>query len=134
MGDDVSNKRPLSTSLAPWLSVRGSLEAVEFYKVAFGAVEVFRLGDGESVVSRLAVGVSEFWVGDESPEHGNFSPQSLDGTSIRLVFTVDDPDSVFAQAVGAGATQVFPVSEEHGWRTGRVVDPYGHHWEIGRPI
>jgi PhnB protein len=125
----------LPCSIAPWLSVRKSAEAVEFYKAAFGATEVFRLEDPEGgVVARLSIDGAEFWIGDESPEHGNFSPQTLGGGSVRMILTVADPDAVFAQALTAGATVVVPVAEEHGWRLGRVVDPFGHHWEIGRPL
>jgi PhnB protein len=125
----------ITTSIAPWLSVRNSARAVDFYKSAFGATEVFRLdGDGGSVVARLSVDGAEFWLSDESPEHGNFSPQSLGGGSVRIILTVADPDAVFARAVAAGASQVFPVSEDYGWRLGRVLDPFGHHWEIGRQI
>jgi PhnB protein len=120
--------------IAPWLSVRRSGEAVEFYKSAFGAAEVYRLDAGGGVIARLSVGGAEFWVGDESPEHGNFSPETLNGSSIRIILTVADPDAAFARARAAGASEVYPVSEGHGWRIGRVVDPYGHHWEIGRPL
>ncbi len=122
-------------SIAPWLSVRNSAKAVEFYKSAFGATEVYRLeGPEGGVVAKLSVGGAEFWLSDESPEHGNFSPESLGGGSVRMILTVADPDAVFAQAVAAGASEVFPVGEEYGWRLGRVVDPFGHHWEIGRPL
>jgi PhnB protein len=122
-------------SIVPWLSVRQSAQAVEFYKAAFGAVEVYRFdGPGNSIVARLSVGGAEFWVADESPEHQNFSPASLAGSTVRIIFTVPDPDAMFAQAIAAGATEVYPVSEEHGWRVGRVCDPYGHHWEIGREL
>lgn len=124
----------ITTTIAPWLSVRNGAGAVEFYKFAFGATELFRMEDGGSVVARLSVQGAEFWLSDESPEHGNFSPQSLGGGSIRIILTVADPDAVFARALAAGATQVYPVAEEHGWRLGRVVDPFGHHWEIGRPL
>ncbi len=121
-------------SIAPWLSVRNSAQAVEFYKSAFGAVDVFRLEDPDGgVVARLSVGGAEFWVSDASPEHGNYSPESLAGASVRMILTVADPDTVFAEALEAGAAEVYPVSEGYGWRVGRVVDPYGHHWEIGRP-
>jgi PhnB protein len=122
-------------SLAPWLLVRGSTRAVEFYKSAFGAVEVYHLDvpDG-GVVSRLSIDGAEFWLSDESPEHDNFSPETLKGATVRLILTVADPDAVFARALAAGAAQVYPVSEEHGWRVGRVVDPFGYHWEIGQPI
>jgi PhnB protein len=123
-----------SYSLAPWLLVRGSLKALEFYKSAFGAVEVYRLDIPDSVIARLSVHGAEFWLSDESPEHFNFSPETLGGPTARLILTVPDPDAVFAQAIAAGARVVYPVSEEHGWRVGRVVDPFGHHWEISRPI
>jgi PhnB protein len=117
------------------LSVRNGARAVEFYKSAFGAIEVYRVEDpGGSVVSRLSVDGAEFWLGDESPEHGNFSPESLGGGSVRMILTVPDPDTVFAQALSAGAQKVVAVEEAYGWRLGRVVDPFGHHWEIGRPL
>ena len=123
------------TSIAPWLSVRNSARAVAFYKSAFGAIEVFRLeGPDAGVVARLSVDGAEFWVGDESPEHSNFSPESLGGGTVRMILTVADPDAVFLRARKAGATEVHPVAEEHGWRVGRVVDPFGHHWEIGRQL
>jgi PhnB protein len=124
------------TSLSPMLSVRHGVKAVEFYKAAFGAGELFRIEapDG-AVVARLAVGESEFWVADESPEHKNFSPESLGGATVRMVMVVADPDAAFARAVKAGATVVVPVEDkEYGWRVGRVVDPFGHHWEIGKPL
>jgi PhnB protein len=130
----MSENQNFRSSIAPWLSVRRSAEAVDFYKAAFGASEVFRLEGGGGVVARLAVGESEFWVSDESPEYGNFSPETLNGGSVRMVLTVADPDAVFAQACNAGARAVHPVSEEHGWRVGRVADPFGHHWEIGREL
>src|SRR6266481_3052464 len=121
-------------SIAPWLSVRNGARAVDFYKSAFGATEVFRLDAGGGVVARLSVDGAEFWLGDESPEHGNFSPESLGGGSVRMVLTVADPDAVFERALTAGATEVFPVGEEYGWRLGRLTDPFGHHWEIGRSL
>jgi PhnB protein len=125
----------LRCSIAPWLSVRGSARAAEFYKSAFGATEVYRLDGGDKgVVARLSVDGAEFWVSDESPEHRNFSPETIGGGSVRLILTVADPDAAFARAIRAGATEVWPVSEGHGWRVGRVVDPFGHHWEIGRPV
>jgi PhnB protein len=117
-----------------WLLVRDSIQAVEFYKIAFNARELYRLEGHGGVVSRLSVGNSEFWVSDESPEHGNFSPQTLNGISARMILTVADPDAVFTQACAAGARAVHAVAEGHGWRVGRVEDPYGHHWEIGRQL
>jgi PhnB protein len=121
-------------SIAPWLSVRGGARAVEFYKSAFGARETYRVEapDG-AVVSRLSVAEAEFWLSDESPEHGNFSPETLRGGTVKMLLSVADPDAMVARAIAAGARQVHPVLEEHGWRVGRVVDPFGHHWEIARP-
>ena len=117
------------------LSVRRGARAVEFYKAAFGATEAFRIdGEGESVVARLSVESAEFWVADESPEHKNFSPETLNGGTVRMILTVDDPDAMFNRVVGAGAKVVHPMANEYGWRLGRVVDPYGHHWEIGKPL
>ncbi len=121
------------TSIAPMLSVRRGAAAVEFYKTAFGATELFRIdSDDGAVVARLSVGAAEFWVADESPEHQNFSPETLGGGSARMVMIVEDPDAAFDRAVAAGAASVRPVSNEHGWRLGRIVDPFGHHWEIGK--
>jgi PhnB protein len=134
MQTSIKKTSTIRTTIAPWLSVRESARAVDFYKSAFGAAELFRLEGGGGVVARLSVEGAEFWLSDESPEHFNFSPQTLGGSSVRIILTVGDPDAVFARALAAGASQVFAVVEEHGWRVGRVVDPFGHHWEIGRPV
>ena len=122
-------------SIAPWLSVRNGAQAVDFYKSAFGAAEVYRLDTpGGGVVAKLSVDGAEFWLSGESPEPGASSPESVGGGSVRMILTVADPDAVFARALRAGASEVFPVGEAHGWRLGRVVDPFGLHWEIGRPL
>jgi PhnB protein len=117
------------------LSVRRGAEALAFYKAAFGARELFKIEapDG-AVVAELAVETAKFWVADESPPHQNFSPETLGGATTRLVLVVDDPNAVHARALTAGARQVSPVGESHGWLMGRVVDPFGHHWEIGKPL
>jgi PhnB protein len=86
-------------------------------------------------VAQLAIGESDFWLADESPEHLNFSPETLGGGTVRMVLVVSDPDAVFKQAVAAGAKVVWSVEDQHyGWRVGRVVDPFGHHWEVGKPL
>ncbi len=125
----------MATSIAPMLSVRRGAQALAFYKDAFGASELFRIDSptGE-VVARLAVDGAEFWVADESPEHLNFSPESLGGGTVRMVMIVDEPDAAFEKAVAAGAKVVTPMQNNYGWRLGRVVDPFGHHWEIGKPL
>jgi len=134
MGESRSAKDQ-KTGIAPMLSVRNGVRAIEFYKAAFGARELFRIDDASgAVVARLSVGEAEFWLADESPEHLNFSPESLGGGSVRMVMTVENPDAAFERAVTAGATVVWPVSNQYGWRLGRIVDPFGHHWEIGKPL
>ena len=127
----------METGVSAQLSVRRGREAVEFYKTAFGAVEVYRVGgtgEHEEVVSQLAVGGTSFWVADESPPHANFSPESLGGGTVRLLLVVDDPRAAVSRAVALGAREVRAVHEEHGWLLGRIEDPFGHHWEIGRPL
>jgi len=125
----------MTASIAPMVSVRRGADAVMFYKAAFGARELFKIEapDG-AVVAELAVETAKFWVADESPAHQNFSPETLGGATTRLVLVVDDSGAVHAHALAAGAKQVSPVHEEYGWLMGRVVDPFGHHWEIGKPL
>jgi PhnB protein len=124
-------------SISPELSVRRGREAVEFYKTAFGAVEIYRVGgtaEDQSVVSQLSVGEASFWVSDESPPNRNFSPETLGGSTVRLLLVVEDPHSVVERAVALGAAEVAAVGEEHGWLLGRIEDPFGHLWEIGKPL
>lgn len=125
------------TRLQPQLSVRNGRDAVRFYEQAFGAVVVYRIGgtdESPSVVAQLSVGDAVFWVSDESPEHGNYSPETLGGGTVRMTLVVDDPDAVAARAIAAGAAEVHAVTDDYGWRLGRVADPFGHHWEIGKPL
>jgi PhnB protein len=117
--------------------VRRGREAVEFYEAAFGAVEIYRVGgteEHEDVVAQLSVGDASFWVSDESPPNENFSPESLGGSTVRMLLVVEDPGAVVERALALGATEVAPVEESHGWLLGRVKDPFGHHWEIGKPL
>ena len=119
------------------LSVRRGREAIEFYKAAFGAEEIYRFGgtdDHEDVVCQLVVNGAPFWVEDESPPNGNFSPETVGGSTARLLLIVEDPFDAVEKAVILGAAEVSPVAEEHGWLLGRIDDPYGHRWEIGRPL
>jgi PhnB protein len=133
----TSRGEAMRPALWPQLSVRRGTAAVEFYRAAFGAIEVYRVGGdaaNEAVVAQLEIGGAAFWVADESPENGNFSPESVGGATTRMLLVVPDPDAMVEQAIAAGATVVAPVAEEHGWRMGRVSDPFGHDWEIGRPL
>jgi PhnB protein len=126
------SSKSFRTSITATLSVRNWAPAVDFYKAAFGATELYRVDGGGG--AQLSVAGAEFWVAEESREHKNFSPESLGGCSVRMLLIVEDPAAVYAEAVRAGATAVAPVSDEHCWRLGRIVDPFGHHWEIGRPL
>jgi PhnB protein len=135
MSSDLLAGKDQKTAIAPMLSVRNGRSAIEFYKAAFGAGELFRIeNESGEVVARLSVGKAEFWLADESPEHFNFSPESLGGGSVRIVMIVEEPDATFDRAVAAGAKVVWPVDNQNGWRVGRIVDPFGHHWEIGKPL
>ena len=126
----------IHSSIAPWLTVACGAKAIDFYKAAFGASEVYRYdsSDGGSVV-RLSVDGAEFWVSEDpakSPEES--ARQRLGGESIRIILTIATPDALFARALAAGASEVFPVSQGHGWRVGRLRDPFGLHWELGHPV
>jgi PhnB protein len=121
------------TTIAPNLVVPDGPEATRFYEAAFGAVVLHRVPDGG--VAQLAVDGAEFWIAaGESAELGRFTPASLPGRSVSMILTVADPDAAWERAVRAGATPEAPVYEGHGWRLGSVVDPFGHRWEIGRPL
>ena len=135
--DEDTGTMTAVTRILAQLSVRRGREAIEFYKAAFGAVEDYRVGgtdDYAEVVAQLSVGDASFWVADESPEHRNFSPESVGGATVRMLLVVEDPDAAIARAVAAGATLVAAASDEHGWRLGRIADPFGHDWEIGKPL
>jgi PhnB protein len=119
-------------SIAPWLSVADAAKAVEFYKAAFGAVELERMAGGGSLqVARLGIGSAEFWVQRNDAN----DPSALGGRSpVHMILTVSDPDAVFARAVGAGAVEVNPMRDDYGWRIGKLADPMGHTWEVGRKL
>ena len=135
MPGNVHNSKTIVTTFAPWLSVKNSAAALAFYKAAFGATESFLLEDpGGAIVARLSVDGAEFWLSDESPEHGNFSPATVGGGTVRRIVTVADPETFFSRALSAGATEVFPVREDYGWKLGRLVDSFGYHWEIGHQL
>src|SRR6266480_2449292 len=133
MSSEPTRSQPVTASIAPWLSVADATQAIDYYKTAFGAVEVERLEEepGSVVVAQLSISGATFWVQQDTDS----SPKALGGRlPVRMILTVDDPDSVFAQAIAAGAIEVAPITEGYGWRVGRIVDPSGHHWEIGKPL
>ena len=125
-----------ASSLTPMLTVKDAGAAIAFYRNAFGAVEESRVtAPTGQVVAELAIDGLSFFVVDENPAAFNLSPSSLDGTTVRMNLIVDDPDAVAARAVGAGASEIFAVADQpYGLRQGRISDPDGHHWLIGKPL
>lgn len=120
-------KDRIKTSIAPWLTISDGEKAAAFYKAAFDAVETYRLEDAEGgLVVRLSIQGAEFWISGDDKMN-----TPLGGDNIRLILTADDPDTLFNKALKAGAVEIFPVGEDHGWRLGRLSDPFGLHWEIG---
>jgi PhnB protein len=119
------------TGIEPELWVDRPATAVRFYVDAFGATVLFQVGEGEDVVARLAIDEARFWVGGADAGMGRLSPAAGRRTG-RTLLVVDDPDAVVDRAVAAGASATSPVADEHGWRVGRLLDPFGHEWEIGR--
>ena len=122
------------TSIQPELWVHAPGQAVAFYEAAFGATVLHRVGDGDDIVAQLAVGEAAFWIAPNSAKMKRLSPRAIDGATSRTLLVVDDPETIIEQAVAAGASVTSPVSDEHGWRLGRIIDPFGHEWEIGLPI
>lgn len=122
------------TSIQPQLWLDRAAAALAFYVDAFGATVLHRVGEGDDIVAQLAVGDAAFWVSSADPARRRFSPQAIDGATGRTLLVVDDPGAVFARSVRAGATALSEVAHEHGWHVGRIIDPFGHEWEIGTPL
>ncbi|HEY2489781.1 MAG TPA: VOC family protein [Streptosporangiaceae bacterium] len=122
------------TSIQPELWVERASQAVTFYTAAFGARVLHRVGEGDDIVVQLAVGEAAFWVAAAAADRDRLSPRAIGGATSRTLLVTDDPDAVLRRAVEAGATQTSAAGEEHGWRLGRIIDPFGHEWEIGKPI
>jgi PhnB protein len=123
-------------TITPVLTVADAAAAVGFYERVFDAREVWRTvsPDGK-VVAELAVADARLRVADEAPESGNLGPRSLGGSAVRINLFVSDPDAVVERAVAAGATEIAAVADQpYGLRQGRLEDPFGHHWLIGRPL
>jgi PhnB protein len=125
-----------ASSLTPMLTVTDAPAAIDFYRRAFHATEHSRVqAPTGQIVAEMSIDGYRFFVVDENPQAFNLSPETLGGTSVRINLLVDDPDAGTAQAIEAGATEVFPVADQpYGLRQGRVADPFGHHWLIGRPL
>jgi PhnB protein len=120
--------------LTPFLTVKNARAIVEFYKKAFGATELSRQSapTGQFIIE-MSVEGERFYAVDENPSAFNLSPTTLGGTSVRMSLIVADPDALADRAVAAGAKIVFPVADQpYGMRQGRIADPEGHHWLVGK--
>jgi PhnB protein len=121
-------------SIIPYLIVRNAANAIEFYKKAFGAEEHFRMQgpDGKSIMhAELKIGDSVFMLSEESPQMDTHSPESIGGSPVGMYLYVKDVDSVFDQAISAGATMLYPVKDQfYGDRSGHLKDPFGHIWSV----
>lgn len=125
-----------AAAITPVLTVSNATQAVAFYKRAFGAEEIHRNAypDGRIVVE-MALQGARFRVADEAVESSNLSPETLGGTSVRINLLIADPDELAARALSCGATQIAPIADQpYGLRQGRMADPYGHDWLIGRAL
>lgn len=120
--------------LEPELWVDRPDRAVDFYARAYGATVLPQVGVGQEIVVELGIGDARFWVSPADPGMGRHSPVTLNAATGRMLLITEDPEVVLRRVVDAGATQKSVVSEEHGWLLGRIIDPFGHESEIGKPI
>ncbi|WP_250459838.1 VOC family protein [Microbulbifer litoralis] len=122
-------------SVTPYLCIRGAARAIEFYREAFGAEELFRMEGPDNMImhAEIQVGDTRISLADDNPDGGLLSPQG--SSPVGLLLYVEDVDSVFAQATAAGATVVRPLVDQfYGDRMGTLRDPFGHVWFVGTHI
>ena len=119
-------------SVTPYLICDRAADAIEYYKKAFGATELFRMDhEGKVGHAELKIGDSPIMLADEFPQMGYRSPKALGGTPVSIMIYVEDVDSVYQQAIDAGATEVKPLQDQfYGDRSGTLTDPFGHVWTI----
>src|SRR5947207_2416164 len=124
-------------SLTPYLCIKGAAAAIDFYKKAFGAVELFRMAqpNGQIGHAEIKIGDSPIMLSDECPEANAISPNTLGGSSVSILIYVEKVDDVFKAAIDAGATETSAVQDKfYGDRMGSLKDPFGHIWHIGTHI
>ncbi|HKG97622.1 MAG TPA: VOC family protein [Pyrinomonadaceae bacterium] len=119
-------------SITPYLVISGAAEALEYYKKAFGATELFRMEhEGKIGHAEMKIGDSPFMLADEHPQIGQKGPKTLGGSAVGLMIYVDDCDAIYRQAIEAGATEVRPLQDQfYGDRSGTLTDPFGHVWTV----
>ena len=119
-------------SITPYLIIDGAAQALEYYKKAFGATELFRMEhQGKIGHAEMKIGDSPFMLSDEHPEMGYRGPKSLGGSAVGIMIYVDDVDTTFKQALDAGGTEMKPLQDQfYGDRSGTLTDPFGHVWTV----
>lgn len=121
-----------SVTIKPFLTVSDGKKAVEFYMAAFGAIETNRFDMPHGKISSvIQIGKAVFYVGDEEPQNGNWSPDILPHNPVRIILNTKNADELFEKALQSGATTICPMTTEDDWRIGKLKDPFGHIWEIG---
>ena len=123
-----------ATVIQPELWVESPRDAVAFYESAFGATVLHLVGEEDDIVAQLSVDGAPFWVAGTSSSLKRLSPPEAGGTTSRTLLVARGPEEIVSRALSAGAALISPVADEHGWRLGRIVDPFGHEWEIGFPL
>ena len=131
----MANVKPIPDgyhSVTPYLVIKGAAEAIEYYKKAFGATELFRMEhEGKIGHAEIKIGNSPIMLADEHPEMGFVSPKTLGGSPVGLMIYVEDVDTVFNRAINSGSVQVKPLQDQfYGDRSGTLTDPYGHIWTV----
>ncbi len=131
----MANVKPIPNgyhSVTPYLIIKGAGDAIEYYKKAFGATELFRMAhEGKVGHAEIKIGDSPIMLADEHPDMGYVGPKTLGGTPVSIMIYVEDVDSVFNQAIAAGGVQNKPLQDQfYGDRSGTLTDPFGHVWTV----
>lgn len=119
-------------SVTPYLIIKGAADAIDYYKKAFGATELFRMDHGGKIGhAEIKIGDSPIMLADEFPEMGHRSPKALGGSPVGIMIYVEDVDTIYKQAIEAGGVEVKPLQDQfYGDRSGTLTDPFGHVWTV----
>jgi PhnB protein len=123
-------------SVTPYLITKGAADALEYYKKAFGAIELFRMDHGGKIGhAEIKIGDSPIMLADEYPEMGYVSPKTLGGTPVSIMIYVPDVDTTYKQAIDAGGVELKALQDQfYGDRSGTLTDPFGHVWTVATHV